>query len=183
MGMQIKAVSKRYRYSKRREEYVGSEYAETESISYARFYAYREYLTRTMSLGMIDGINAITYKYGMDGMHAGNLKTGEIFTSRNFPRHMRSPRYKYYGYWQLFKQFITDFPELEDLWPFLCHSDCDGTMGWRQAKTLIPYLKLFQNAVDIFTPPAYRLDFIGFSDQLIDCCEAVVRHKGKLIWE
>lgn len=172
-----------YSYSTEKEDYVGEVYSETDGIGYAFFDVYRYWILRYFSCGKIEnGVDTLNDLYGVQKMHWGDTDTGEIYSFEKFPEEDKK-REGSIEYWTKFQQFVSDFPNLKDFWPFAVHSDCDGVIKYPEVEKLIPYFEDFLSHISCVPVPAWIPKFTVFTKDLIQCCQDVVQHKGKLFWE
>lgn len=68
------------------------------------------------------------------------------------------------------------YPKVYTLYPFLSHSDCEGSLSYEHCERVIDLLKEFRNNNDTIT----NGNLIAFMDELIELMEQAIKLKGKL---
>lgn len=181
MGLTLRAVSKGYHYSERKEDMVGKEYGLSTDIGYGGFYSIRIALANFASNGKFTDAFKDIYDDGsklidsfMDDNTLQICTDEEDFMAEdltNSPEEIKAYKAK-------LAHMKETYPKLYQVFPLVAHRDCEGEMSYKQCKRLLPVIKEFYEQ-DNRNYGYSGLDY-NFTEEFISVLEEVISHRGKL---
>ena len=179
MGLDVYAVSRGYRYSEKKGDMIGSQYASAE-IGYIGFLRFRNALVSFASGGQFRDIVDDTYLGKGLTWCFNDEKTFVVATGNSY---FSKEDFEKNGavidaYLERLDIMGEEFPKLRAVFPLIAHSDCEGEIPLAQCKEILPVLREFRK-VDS-TNYGYARVAYNFTDELISVVEEAIAHRGKL---
>ena len=179
MGLRICAVSRGYRYSEKKGDMVGSEYADTE-IGYIGFMSFRDALASFASGGQFHDLMDDTYLGKSLTWCFNDEKTFVVATGNSYfsKEDFENNGAAIDAYLERLDTMGREFPKLRAVFSLIAHNDCEGEIPLAQCKEILPVLREFRK-VDS-TNYGYSAVNYNFTDELISVIEEAIAHRGKL---
>jgi hypothetical protein len=169
MGLSLQAVSIDYHYDEDIHDYVGEEGTISSDIGYISYKIFRDDLVSFATNNKIKSI---------DDYYCGEKLTLCWYDEKTFEVAMEEIGFKDEEYILRLEQMKREYPKLYDIFPFVEHCDCEGTMPYTQIEKVLPVLEEFNKQKNKkYGYSAYNYDF---AEDLVEIMKEVISMKGKL---
>lgn len=169
MGLSLKAVNFDYHFDEELEEYVGYKGYSTD-CGYFGFARFRNDLVKFIT----------NNKLNFDSNYCGKPLTWCWFDSETYEVRMdrSTSDFEDEDYFNKLETMKNQFPKLYDLYPFIAHCDCEGSIPYTQLEKALPILKEFQSqANETYGYSGRDYDWL---EEVIGIIQEVINIKGKL---
>lgn len=177
MGLSLSAVNRDYGFTEDGDDKKGNECYCSTDTGYSSYKFFREDFMKFLTDGRIENFDELfSAKYLPNG-YWYNDKYTVLMCIEDFEEDNRdNPKVK--DYLDRLEKIKEEFLDLFDCLPFIMHNDCEGEMPYEQLVSLVPHLKFYHEQTGkAWGYSGWDYDFV---QDLIDCCEEAIEHKGKL---
>lgn len=177
MGLTLTAVNKNYGYTKDGEERKRNKDYFSTDTGYGAYKFFREDFMSFLTNGSISTFDELFTRFFPNG-YWYNEKYVVLVNLNDFEEANRSNP-KVLDYLDRLDLIKDKYPKLYDCFAFVTHNDCEGEMPYEQLVLLVPHLKEYHEQ----TGKTWGYSGWGYDwvQDLIECCEETIKHKGK-IW-
>lgn len=174
MGLTLCAVSKGYRYSKKKDDMIGKMFNSVD-VGYGGFMSFRNALLKFASGGAFSHIvdddlfgKSFSWCWFKDKTFVVIMTKEQLENDDDYDKE----------YFDKLNWLKNNYPKLYDIYPFLVHCDCEGEMPLEQVEKLLPIVKTF------YTYNKHNYGYsaweYNFTKEFIKVLSVVVEKKGKL---
>lgn len=169
MGLSLKAVSIDYHYDKELDDYIGEKGSISSDIGYIGYKFFRDDLVSFTTNNKIKSI---------DDYYRGKELTWSWYDDKTFEVAMEEIDFEDKEYISRLEQMKREYPKLYDIFPFIAHCDCDGTISYKQIENVLPVLEEFNKQKQ--KKYGYSAHNYDFAEDLVEIMKEVISMKGKL---